>query len=174
MKEKKLRKVKNVVVKESKISGKGVFSNRDFRRGEVILEIDDSHVVTDASVLTKEQYEFECDYLENGKIVFAQAPERYINHSCDPNCYAKTVNGVRKAFAMKDIQKGEEIVWDYSINGYNEGTFKCLCGSKNCRGTYQGNFFKLPRNLQKKYLPYLDNWFRKQFKDKIESLRLSE
>ncbi len=91
--------MKNVIVKESKISGKGVFSTRSFRKGEVILKIDDSHVVTDPSMLTKEQYEFELDYLANGKIVFMQAPERYINHSCDPNCYGKTVNGVRKVFA---------------------------------------------------------------------------
>jgi hypothetical protein len=163
--------MKSVVVKESQISGKGVFSLRSFKKGEEILEIDDSHVVADPSTLTEEQYEFECDYLANGKIVFMQSPERYINHSCDPNCYAKTVNGVRRVLAMRDIMKGEEIVWDYSINGYNEGTFKCNCGSRKCRGTYQGNFFKLPKSLQKKYLPYLDDWFREQFRDKIEKLR---
>jgi SET domain-containing protein len=76
--------MKSVVVKESQISGKGVFSLRSFKKGEEILEIDDSHVVADPSTLTEEQYEFECDYLANGKIVFMQAPERYINHSCDP------------------------------------------------------------------------------------------
>jgi SET domain-containing protein len=149
--------VENVVVKRSGISGKGVFASRGFRKGEMILEMDDSHVVADPSKLTKEQYEFELDYLAGGKIVVTQAPERYINHSCDPNSYVKTVNGVRMVFAMRDIKKGEEIVGDYSINGYNEGTFKCRCGSKNCRGVYQGNFFKLPKTLQKKYLQYLDD-----------------
>ena len=166
--------MKNVVVKKSRIIGKGVFSSKNFREGEVILEIDDSHVVTDPSKLTKEQHEFELDYLADGKIVVMQAPERYINHSCDPNSYVKTVNGIRKVFAMRDIQKEEEIVGDYSINGYNEGTFKCRCGSENCRVVYQGNFFKLPKTLQKKYLPYLDDWFLKQFKDKINRLRRSE
>jgi hypothetical protein len=166
--------MKNAVVKKSRISGKGVFSNRSFRKGEVILEMDDSHVVPDPTRLTKEQHELELDYLAYGKIVIMQAPERYINHSCDPNSYVKTVSGIRKVVAMRDIQKGEEIVGDYSINGYNEGTFKCRCGSENCRGIYQGNFFKLPKNLQKKYLPYLDDWFRKQFKDEIDSLCCSE
>ena len=85
--------MKNVVVKKSRIIGKGVFSSKNFREGEVILEIDDSHVVTDPSKLTKEQHEFELDYLADGKIVVMQAPERYINHSCDPNSYVKTVNG---------------------------------------------------------------------------------
>lgn len=166
--------MKNVVVKKSRISGKGVFSSRSFRKGQVILEMDDSHVVTDPSKVTKEQHEFELDYLSDGKIVVMQVPERYINHSCDPNSYVKTVNGIRKVFAMRDINKGDEIVGDYSINGYNEGTFKCRCGSENCRLVYRGNFFKLPRALQKKYLPYLDDWFVEQFKDEIVRLRRSE
>jgi hypothetical protein len=64
--------------------GKKIFPNRSFRKGEVILEMDDSHVVTDPSKLTKEQHERELDYLADGKIVIMQAPERYINHSCNP------------------------------------------------------------------------------------------
>jgi len=166
--------MKNVVVKKSATGGKGVFSNRSYTKGDVILEIDDSHVVVDPSALTKEQYEFELDFLANGKIVIMHAPERYINHSCNPNAYVKTVNGVRKVFAMRDILKGEELVFDYSINGYNDGSFTCHCGSENCRGIYQGNFFKLPKALQKKYLPYLDDWFLEQFKGEIITLQCSE
>jgi len=166
--------MQNVVVKKSRISGKGVFSSRSFSKDELILEMDDSRVVTDPSNLTKEQHEFELDYLADGKIVVMQAPERYINHSCDPNCYVKTANGIRKVFAMRDIHKGEEIVGDYSINGYNEGTFRCRCKSKNCRVIFQGNFFRLPKELQKKYLQYLDDWFVEQFKDEIGRLRCSE
>lgn len=162
--------MENVIVKRSKISGKGVFSAGNFKRGEEILAMDDSHVVKDPSTLTKEQHEFELDYLASGKIVIMHAPERYINHSCDPNSYVKTINGVRRIIAMRDIKEGEEITGDYSINGYNEGAFKCNCGSEKCRGIYQGNFFKLPKSLQKKYLPYLDDWFMEQFKDKIDSL----
>jgi SET domain-containing protein len=165
--------MKNVAVKKSRISGKGVFSSKNFREGEVILEIDDSYVVSDPSRLTKEQHEFELDYLADGKIVIMQVPEKYMNHSCDPNSYVKTVNGIRKVFAMRDIQKGEEIVGDYSINGHNEGTFQCRCGSENCRLVYQGNF-KLPEALQKKYLQYLDDWFVEQFKDEIVRLWRSE
>jgi SET domain-containing protein len=166
--------MKNAVVKKSSISGKGVFAAKDFKESEMILKIDDSHVVIDPTKLTKEQHEFELDYLANGKIVFLQSPERYINHSCDPNSYAKTMHGVRKLVAMRGIKNGEEITFDYSINGYNDGTFGCHCGSKNCRGIYQGNFFKLPKLLQKKYLPYLDDWFVEQHKEKIDKLRRCE
>ena len=81
--------MKNVVVKKSGISGKGVFSSKNFREGEAILEIDDSHIVTDTSKLTKEQHRFELDYLADGKIVVMQVPEKHMNHSCDPNSYVK-------------------------------------------------------------------------------------
>lgn len=159
------------IVKSSPIQGKGVCATVDINKNEVVLEIDDSHVVIDTSKLTKEQNEYDCDYLENGKVILMQSPEKYINHSCDPSTYVKTINGVRKVLAIKDIKKGDEITYDYSINGDNDGTFTCHCGSNICRGVYQGNFFKLPKEIQQKYLPYLDDWFVKQYGEELLNLR---
>src|SRR3989304_7322199 len=113
--------MKNVVVETSKVQGKGVFANKDFNKGEVVLEIDDSHIVKDEAKLTKYQREFVADWLYD-KVVLMASPERYINHSCDPTTYIKTVGSARKVLAMKNIKKGEEMAYDYSINGYNEGT----------------------------------------------------
>lgn len=161
----------NVIVKSSSIQGKGVYAIVDIEKDEMVLEIDDSNVVTDPSKLTKEQNEYDCDYLENGKVILMQSPEKFINHSCDPSTYVKTINGVRKVLAMRDIKIGDEITYDYSINGDNDGTFACQCGSKICRGIYDGNFFRLPLDIQKKYLPYLDDWFLKQYKDEIEKIK---
>ncbi|MDO8503344.1 MAG: SET domain-containing protein-lysine N-methyltransferase [bacterium] len=160
----------NVEVRKSSIQGKGVYASKNFKKGEVLLEIDDSHTVTDYDSLTKQQHEFDCDYLSNGKIILMQEPEKYINHSCDPSTYVKTINGVRKVVAMHDIKIGDEITFDYAINGDNEGTFECKCGSPNCRKIYNGNFFKLPIEIQKKYLPYLDDWFIKEHLEKIKLL----
>lgn len=121
-----------------------------------------NHLVNDPKQLTDEEYESHCDYFDN-KIVLMQSPEVYINHSCDPNTYVKTIDGIRKVLAMRDIKTGDEVTYDYSINGDDDGTFNCGCGSKNCRGVYQGNFFKLPKDIQLKYLPYLDDWFTKKY-----------
>lgn len=161
---------KSVYVAPSLAQGKGVFASKPFKTGELILTIDDSHIVSDEAQLTKEQHEFDLDYLSD-KIVLMQKPEKYINHSCDPNTYVKTENEVRNVRAMRNIKKGEEITYDYSINGDNDGTFICRCGSKKCRGAYQGNFFKLEKELQVQYLPYLDDWFVKKHKEKIATLR---
>ncbi len=163
--------MKNVEVKDSKVRGKGVFALRSYHKGDLVLTIDDSHVVSDVSKLSKEDFENHCDYFDD-KVVLMQPPEVYINHSCDPNVYVRTDSGVRNVYTMKDINEGEEITYDYSVNGENDGSFECHCGKKNCRGFYQGNFFKLPIDIQRKYLPYLDCWFVEKYKGKIERLRL--
>src|SRR3990170_867086 len=159
----------NVTVKKSKIHGKGVFANRDFGKEESILEIDDSQVVKDESILTQYQKNFVCDWLGD-KVVLMQAPERYINHYCEPNAYVNTIKGTRTLIAMRDIHKGEEITYDFAINGYYESKMNCNCGSGSCRKIINCNFFKLPKPIQRKYLPYLDDWFVKQFKDQIETM----
>lgn len=162
--------INKVRVKTSKKQGKGVFALQDFNKGDLILIIDDSHVVDDESKLTDEQHAYDLDYLDD-KIILMQSPEKFINHSCDPNSYVKTIDGIRKVFAMKPISEGDEITYDYAVNGDNDGTFVCRCGSKKCRRIYQGNFFKLPIEIQKYYLPYLDSWFATKYRNEIAKIR---
>ncbi|KAK1933157.1 SET domain containing protein [Babesia divergens] len=64
---------------------------------------------------------------------------RFINHSCDPNCSSipYSVNGAFRmgVFALRRIEKGEEVTYNYGFTSRGVGVgFKCLCGSKNCRG----------------------------------------
>jgi hypothetical protein len=65
--------VKNEKCSSEKIKDKWeeVFAAKDFKGSEVILEIDDSHLTTDSNSLTKEQHEFELDYLASVKIARA-------------------------------------------------------------------------------------------------------
>jgi|SRR3989344_6679507 len=160
----------NAAVKNSKIQGKGVFVNRDFEIGEEIIKIDDSHTVNSEDELTDFQKQYEADWLFD-IIVIMQAPEKHINHSCDPNTYIKTINGVRRVIAMRPIVKGEEITYDYAVNGYYDSAMKCNCGSTNCRRILNCNFFKLPKQIQMKYMPYLDQWFIERFEKELEEIR---
>lgn len=68
-----------------------------------------------------------------------QAPEKYINHSREPNTKAKNHCDV----AIRDIKAGEEITSNYSKNSLTP--FKCNCGSKKCRerltNSYEQNSF---------------------------------
>lgn len=87
--------MQNVFIKGSDVQGQGVFAARNFHPGDEILEIDDSHIVEDETMLTKEDWEYNTDFFD-GKIIIMQEPERCINHSCDPNSYVKTIDKVRK------------------------------------------------------------------------------
>ncbi|KAI4903861.1 hypothetical protein NFI96_018655 [Prochilodus magdalenae] len=63
---------------------------------------------------------------------------RFINHSCNPNCYAKviTVEAVKKIviYSRQPISVNEEITYDYKFPIEDE-KIPCLCGAENCRGT---------------------------------------
>ncbi|KAK8624480.1 hypothetical protein V6N13_065823 [Hibiscus sabdariffa] len=63
---------------------------------------------------------------------------RFINHSCEPNCYTKviSVEGQKKIFiyAKRHIAAGEEISYNYKFP-LEEKKIPCNCGSKKCRGS---------------------------------------
>ena len=153
--------MKNIVIKKSKKEGKGVFVLRDFKRGDTILKIYDTKIVSKKDVpnLPKEDQNH-TSYIGGGKYIVMKSPEKYINHSCNPNVYIKNM----KVIAMKNIKKREEITFDYSINGIDSWKMKCNCGSKDCRKIIVGDFRKLNKKTQKKYLPYLEDWFKKEIK----------
>jgi len=161
-----------VYVGFSQIHGKGVFAAIDIEEGTQILKLDDSRVVTDDNPLQAEkgEYEHHCDYIENGKVVLMQEPERYINRSCDPNVYVKAISGTRYVYAMRNIKAGEELTFDYCINGYGDSVWQCHCGSPNCRETVHIDFFHLPKEKQLEYLPFLDTWFVRENEEEIERI----
>ncbi len=161
-----------VTVKESSIAGRGVFALVRLSKGELVIAIDDSRIVTPAFPLdeSKGEFEYHCDYLAGGKVVLMQFPERHINHSCDPNTFVKTVLGIRYVFARRPIRAGEEITYDYCINGFGDVHWKCNCGSSRCRNTIHSDFFHLPFELQVEYLPLLDNWYIEEYQEKIQDL----
>ncbi|KNC28056.1 hypothetical protein FF38_04442 [Lucilia cuprina] len=63
---------------------------------------------------------------------------RFINHSCNPNCYAKviTIESEKKIviYSKQPIGVNEEITYDYKFPLEDE-KIPCLCGAQGCRGT---------------------------------------
>ncbi|KAK4767770.1 hypothetical protein SAY87_002911 [Trapa incisa] len=63
---------------------------------------------------------------------------RFINHSCQPNCYTKiiSVDGQKKIFiyAKRHISAGEELTYNYKFP-LEDKKIPCNCGSKKCRGS---------------------------------------
>ncbi|XP_061763255.1 histone-lysine N-methyltransferase SETD1B-A-like [Nerophis ophidion] len=63
---------------------------------------------------------------------------RFINHSCNPNCYAKiiTVESQKKIviYSRQPIRINEEITYDYKFP-IEDTKIPCLCGAESCRGS---------------------------------------
>jgi len=118
-----------VIIKNSSIDGKGVFALRDFKKGEVILHWDISHILPKEKVdqMTDEEKKY-ISFLDD-KYVVMQEPEKYVNHSCKPNTIAKNFCDV----AIKDIKRGEEITADYTEELPPNTSMKCNCGSSKCK-----------------------------------------
>ena len=79
-----------------------------------------------------------------------RTPAGYLNHSCAPNVYVYSVDRRRFILAMRDIASGEDLLFDYSINGVDGDVWVRNCGARDCRGRHRRDFFDLP---------YLDPWF---------------
>lgn len=63
---------------------------------------------------------------------------RYINHSCDPNCRVDTTTETIWIVALRDIQAGEELSFNYGYDAREYEKFPCHCGAKTCCGYILG------------------------------------
>jgi len=131
--------------------GKGFFATENIKKGEII------HIFKGEKISLKEGLKRVLSGKENIDDIFQIGKKTYIdldyssrifNHSCDPNA------GIRKKdemFALENIKKGEEVVYDYSATvAPTKWSMKCKCGSKNCRKIL-GDISTIPQNQLKKY-----------------------
>ena len=121
---------RKVIVKKSKLHGKGVFALRDFQKGEVVLKWKPKPLKKselEALSLSKKKHVMHID----GKYFLGRSPERYINHSCEPNAKNQNMSNI----AIKDIKKDEEITIKYKKALAGGINFKCECNEKGCKET---------------------------------------
>lgn len=91
-------------------------------------------------------------------------PSDYFNHSCTPNA---GIRGQITLVAMRDIQPGEELCFDYAMCDsapYDE--FPCACGAPDCRGFIHGDDWKLPALWQR-----YDGYFATYLQRRIDKMR---
>ncbi|POY71556.1 putative Histone-lysine N-methyltransferase [Rhodotorula taiwanensis] len=67
---------------------------------------------------------------------------RFLNHSCNPNCYvAKWTVGKKMRmgiFTKRDIKKDEELTFNYNVDRYGHVAQECYCGEAICEGYIGG------------------------------------
>ena len=96
----------DVVIGKGNLDGKGVYANRDFKKGEVVIEY---HLkpLSHAEFEKLPDSEKQFTHTHNGQIYLYSEPERYVNHAANGN----VVQDLEKQCdrAVRDIPKGEEI-----------------------------------------------------------------
>ncbi|XP_066280543.1 histone-lysine N-methyltransferase 2A-like isoform X1 [Branchiostoma lanceolatum] len=135
-----------VGVYRSPIHGRGLFCKRNIDSGEMVIEYAGMVI---RSVLTDKRenyynskgigcYMFRIDDYEVVDATMHGNAARFINHSCEPNCYSRVIQVEGKKhiviFAMRKIYKGEELTYDYKFPIEDQNSkIDCTCGSKRCR-----------------------------------------
>jgi SET domain-containing protein len=136
-------------VRRSRVHGRGVFARRRIRKGTRIIEyLGDrvSHREADRRYEHKgsaDNHTF-LFIVDRGVVIDAGTngnAARFINHSCDPNC--ESIIEDRRIFieALRTIQPGEELNYDYQIGRDRtdppniDEIFACHCRAASCRGT---------------------------------------
>jgi SET domain-containing protein len=126
-----------ILVKESKIQGKGVFARTAIPKGTVIIEYTGERISKKEGLrrdkIQKQQGQFYVFALNAQWSVDGATggDARFINHSCDPNCKYERKDGKIWICALRNIKAGEELTYDYE-DGKKE--MPCNCGAKNCFG----------------------------------------
>lgn len=137
----------------------GVFAVAPIARGE-ILSVWGGAIMTRAQVeALPETYrrlatQVEEDFYLAG---ISADPADFMNHSCDPNA---GMNGQIILVAMRDIQPGEQVCFDYAMtDGSDYDEFECHCGSPNCRHFVRGTDWRIPALWERYagyFMPYLE------------------
>jgi len=136
-------------VRSSKISGLGAFATRSIRKGRRIIEYSGERI-TPAEADARYAgglsvhplvllFSVDSDTVIDAGVAGNEA--RFVNHSCEPNCEAVTEHRRIWIYAMREIQSGEELTYDYNLTADDEddrtkmSEYACNCGAPSCRGT---------------------------------------
>ncbi|XP_063041492.1 histone-lysine N-methyltransferase 2B isoform X2 [Engraulis encrasicolus] len=135
-----------VGVYRSPIHGRGLFGKRNIEAGEMLIEYAGNVI---RAVLTDKRekhydrkgigcYMFRIDDFDVVDATMHGNAARFINHSCEPNCYSRVINvdGQKHIviFALRKIYRGEELTYDYKFPKEDANSkLHCNCGARRCR-----------------------------------------
>ncbi len=118
--------------RRSRVHGWGVFAGEPIPKNKRIIEY------AGEKITHRESLAREARYLERGPIWCFRLNNRwvidgavggnlarFINHSCEPNCYAHIMDGVIWIRAARNIALGEELTYNYHTDG--DATIRCRC-----------------------------------------------
>jgi SET domain-containing protein len=153
--------IDGLIVARSAIHGYGLITTRRFAAGEsvvvaegIVFREEDKFDDTYALVLPGEDH---ADVAGGSNFYYDLVDQtRWINHSCDPNARVDSgpdpMTGLPAAWwvALRDLEPGEELAYDYAFVGHLAEP--CMCGATQCRGlivdTDPAELAAIPEHLQ--------------------------
>ncbi|KAK3672872.1 histone methyltransferase set2 [Recurvomyces mirabilis] len=141
----------DVAVIKTEKKGYGLRANKDLKANDFIFEYIGEVIGENVFRRRMQQYDEEgikhFYFMSLTKGEFVDATKRgnlgrFCNHSCNPNCYVdKWVVGDKLRmgiFAERNVQAGEELVFNYNVDRYGAEPQPCYCGEPNCTGYIGG------------------------------------
>ncbi|CAB1351242.1 unnamed protein product, partial [Coregonus sp. 'balchen'] len=135
-----------VGVYRSEIHGRGLFCKRNIEAGEMVIEYAGTVI---RAVLTDKRekyydskgigcYMFRIDDFDVVDATMHGNAARFINHSCEPNCYSRVIlvdsHKHIVIFALRKIYRGEELTYDYKFPIEDDSSkLHCNCATRRCR-----------------------------------------
>ncbi len=134
--------------------GKSVFVTREVQAGEPLVRC------AGKLVPVRTQHSIQIDLDQHLDV---EAPVRFLNHSCEPNCGLLIRRGARylDLHALRCIAAGEELTLDYATFEWEIHFMPgpCLCGAPTCRGRVRGFKDLLPAQIDA-YGPYVAEYLQ--------------
>jgi len=149
-------KIGDILVKKSKIAGRGIFATKSYKKKEFVFQ-PIGRIVHARNVNWPSLGKKEYNYLQISAWKYLVPQDlrlKCTNHSCNPNLGVKILEDKISLVAIKPIKKGQELTFDYSttmLEEWDEKKMKCNCGSKNCRKEI-GDFRNVPKKIRIKYI----------------------
>ena len=138
-----------IEVRASPLHGLGVFAARRIPRGTRVIEYLGervSHAEADRRYDHKDAGDSHTFlFIVDERTVIDAGVDgneaRFVNHSCEPNCESVIENQRVYIDAIRPIEPGEELTYDYQIKREADdppdidAVFACRCGVEGCRGS---------------------------------------
>ena len=142
------------------IHGRGLFSKEPISQGEIVV-VNGGYVMNRAQSdgletgLEDTEVQITDDfYIGPASVQELEGGKMHLNHSCAPNL---GLQGQIIFVALQEIEKYEELTFDYAITDDDDYEMTCSCGSDRCRVVITGKDW-MQRKLQQKYKDYFA-WF---------------
>jgi SET domain-containing protein len=161
-------------VDQSPIHQRGLFATCDIKAGTDIIQYVGEKISKEESTRRALEWEEQARGTGEGLVYIFELddewdldgrlgdnPARYMNHSCDGNCEAVNADGEIWIVARKDIQQGDELVYDYGYDMEHFLDHPCVCQADNCIGY-------IVREDQRKKVKKLLKGLRKKAKELSE------